>query len=183
MILQSTPLAPVRPTIVDYFLMLAGYSLSLFLIRLSPWKFFDPKEGLSAPVEDLVGNLGDIMRLTEGVVLLWPLFLATQSLRGRAQGLTAGEWLWVIAWLCIVLLTALAAWGKWGTLPEWLRDNANKPRTIYYLIVAPSMGVLAAVFAVVGLVGRGQSPWTHSFSLALVTWPVLPLAGIFTLGK
>ena len=182
MILQSPPIAPVRPTILDYLLMLAGYSLSLFLIRLSPWKF-EAKEGVAAPLADLVGNLGDIMRLTEGVVLLWPLFLAIQSLRGRAQGLTAGEWLWVIAWVCVVLMTALAAWGKWGTLPEWLQQHANKPRTIYYMIVAPSMGALAAVFAVGGLVSRGQAPWTNSFSLALVTWPVLPLAGIFTLGK
>jgi hypothetical protein len=182
MILQSTPVAPVRPTIVDYFLMLAGYSLSLFLIRLSPWKL-DAKEGLAAPLADLVGSLGDIMRLTEGVALLWPLFLATQSLRGRTTSLTAGEWLWVIAWVCVALLTGLAAWEKWGTLPEWLQENVKKPRMIYYTIVVPSMGALAALFAVGGLVSRGQVPWTNSFSLALVTWPVLPLAGIFTLGK
>ena len=96
MLLQSNVTAPVRPSLVDYFLILAGCSLSLFLIRLRPWTF-EAKEGVAAPLADLVGNLGDIMRLTEGVVLLWPLFLATQSLRGRGQSLTAGEWLWVIA--------------------------------------------------------------------------------------
>src|SRR5262249_13819981 len=123
------------------------------------------------------------MRLTEGIVLLWPLFLAMQSLRGRAQSLTAAEWLWVIAWLCVVLLTGLAAWKRWGTLPEWLNEVGDKPRTIYYTIVAPSMGALALLFTLGGLLSRAPSPWTHPFSLALVTWPVLPLAGILTLGK
>jgi hypothetical protein len=171
-----------RPTLLDYFLLLAGCSLSLFLIQIKPWKF-EAKEGLGAPAADLVGQLGDIMRLTEGVVLLWPIFLALQSLRGRAHGLSAGEWLWVIAWLGVATMTGLAAWAKWGTLPEWLQDHADKPRMIYYMIVAPSMGALAMLFAVIGLVRRSPIPWTQSFSLALVTWPVLPLAGILTLGK
>src|SRR4051812_46822073 len=104
---HSTAIAPLRPTLLDYFLLLGGYSLSLFLLRLQPWAF-KAKEGLAAPVADLVEQLADIMRLTEGVVLLWPLFLVLQKFRGRSQGLTAGEWLWVIAWLCIVLLTGLA---------------------------------------------------------------------------
>ena len=66
---------------IDYpLLILAGYSLSLFLIRLKPWNFAG-KESLAAPVGKLVGHLGDIIRLTEGVVLLWPLFQGLQSVR------------------------------------------------------------------------------------------------------
>ena len=182
MIQQPNAAAPARPTVVDYLLVLAGYSLSLFLIRLKAWKF-EGKEGLAAPVGDLVGQLGDIIRLTEGVVLLWPLFLALQSVRGRNQGLTAGEWLWVIAWLCVALLTGLAAWEHWGSLPNWIRELDQRPRWIYYMIVAPSMGVLAILFTLAGLVSRGGTPWTHSFSLALVSWPVVPLAGILMLAK
>ena len=98
------------------------------------------RPGLPAPVRDLAGQLFDIMRLTEGIVLLWPVFLALQSLRGRSEGLTAGEWLWVIAWLCVVLLTALAAWDKWGALPDWLKEHATRPRSLYYLIVTPAAG-------------------------------------------
>jgi hypothetical protein len=175
---------PVRPILVDYFLILAGCGASLFLLRLKPWRF-EAKDGLGAPISDLVANLADIMRLTEGVVLLWPLFLALQSVRGRGHSLTAGEWLWVIAWLCLTLLTGLASWERYhnSSLPDWLRDNADKPRTVYYMIVAPSMGALAMLFALGGLVRRGPTPWTNPFSLALVTWPVLPLAGILTLAK
>jgi hypothetical protein len=182
MMLNSDAAAPSRPALVDYLLLLAGCSLSLFLMRLRPWSFV-PKDDLSGPVRDMVAQLGDMARLTEGIVLLWPLFLAVQTLRGRSQGLTAGEWLWVIAWICVVTLTGLSAWEHWGTLPDWISENAHKPRWIYYMIVAPSMGVLAVLFALVGLVSRGQTPWSHPFSLALVTWPVLPLAGILTLTK
>jgi hypothetical protein len=181
---QWNPAVPARPTLVDYFLILAGYSLSLVLIRIKPWKF-DAKDSLAAPVAELVGQLGDMMRLTEGVVLLWPLFLAVQGVRGRGQSLTAGEWLWVIAWLCVAVCTGLAAWEHFGTgpLPDWIKDQTDTPRRIYYMIVAPAMAALAALFAVVSLVSRGLAPWTHAFSLALVTWPVVPLAGILTLAK
>ena len=35
---QLQPLSvPSRPTLIDYYLILAGFSLSLLLIRLSPW--------------------------------------------------------------------------------------------------------------------------------------------------
>jgi len=176
--------AQPSPTIVDYFLMIAGFSLSLYLIRFQPW-YVKSREDLPASLAELVRQLGDMMRLTEGVVLLWPLFQATQSLRGRNHSLTGAEWLWVIAWICVALLTGLAVWGHpdKSALPEWLREHADKPQGIYYMVVAPSMAVLAALFAVIGLVRRTPLPWTHTFSLALVTWPVLPLAGILTLGK
>ena len=181
---QRNPAVPERPTLVDYFLILAGFSLSLFLIRMKPWRF-DAKDNLAAPVADLVAQLGDLIRLTEGVVLLWPLFLAVQSVRGRGQSLTAGEWLWVIAWLCVAVFTGLAAWEHFskGPLPDWIKDHADTPRRIYYMVVAPAMAALAALFALGGLVTRAVVPWTHSFSLALVTWPVVPLAGILTLTK
>jgi hypothetical protein len=181
---QWNPAIPARPTLVDYLLILAGYGVSLLLIRIKPWKF-EAKDSLATPVAELVGQLGDLIRLTEGVVLLWPLFLALQSLRGRGHSLTAGEWLWVIAWLCVAGLTGLAAWEHFsqGPLPDWIKDHTDTPRRLYYMIVAPAMAAMAALFAVGGLVSRTMPPWTHSLSLALVSWPVVPLAGILTLAK
>src|SRR3954469_15579497 len=110
-----------RPSLVDYFLLLLGCSLSLFLVRSLGRITVTPNDGLSEPLADLTAALGDLMRMPEGIVLLWPVFLLFQKLRGRKQGLTAGEWLWVIAWLGVALLTGLSAWEKWwGPLPEWL---------------------------------------------------------------
>ena len=70
MMLQSSASVPSRPTIVDYFLILVGFSLSLILIRLKPHWTVDPREDLAEPVADLVRRIPDIIRLTEGIVLL-----------------------------------------------------------------------------------------------------------------
>ena len=79
------------------------------------------------------------------------------------------------------MLTGLAAWQNWGTLPDWLRDFADRPRTLYYRIVAPSIGALALLFTVGGLISRGPMPWTHPFSLVLMSWPIAPLAALMAL--
>src|SRR4051812_33593155 len=103
-----------RPTLVDYLLVLLGCSLSFFLVRQTPYEV-TPREGLAPPLADFVRSLGDIMRLSEGIVLLWPAFLMLQMVRGRGgMGLTAGEWLWVIAWFGVAVLTALTCWAQWG---------------------------------------------------------------------
>ena len=39
------------------------------------------------------------------------------------------------------------------------------------------------ILAVYGLVRRTPPPWTHTFGIALLLWPVGPLLGIVTLGK
>src|SRR5436305_338870 len=122
----ATPVS--RPGLLDFFLLLAGFALSYFLLQLTyvpaqirlklhpstpdfPWlasSFWEPMLAL--------------LRLGDGVVLLWPLFLGIQRVRGRPQGLTVGEWLWVLAWLGTALLLGLAVWFQWGTVPEGMRD-------------------------------------------------------------
>jgi hypothetical protein len=72
--------------------------------------------------------LPEAMRLPEGVLLLWPVFLALQRLRGRRQGLTFGEWLWVLAWLGTALLTGLSAWERWGEYSQPLGRHKAKRR-------------------------------------------------------
>jgi hypothetical protein len=57
------------------------------------------------------------------------------------------------------------------------------PRKLWYLIFVPSMAGLAVVLGLAGLLRRGPAPWTHTFGVALILWPVAPLAGILAFGK
>jgi hypothetical protein len=166
---------------VDYVLLLGGASLSLYLMQLGPLTA-EAAEGATAFAALLAAFLPGPMRLTEGVVLLWPLFFVTQRLRGRKEGLTAVEWLWVISWIGIAVLTLLAALEGAGGLPESLHRYAAAPRKLWYYIFAPSMAALAVVLGLGGMFRRGAAPWTHSFGTALVLWPAAPLAGIVALG-
>jgi hypothetical protein len=171
---------PSRPALFDYFLIVTGFALSVFLAQAPSLKV-TPDSAPTGAVAYLVPILPQLVRLPEGVILLWPLFLITQRLLGRKQGITSGEWLWVIAWLGTALLTGLAAWQTWGSVPEFLRDYLPWPFVLGYLIVAPSMAAVALVLLLLGLIGRWQQPWTHTFGLVLIIWPALPVAVILAL--
>ncbi len=172
-----------RPTLVDYCLLFLGCGLSLYLVRIGPMPAAADDSRTDSGLREVVALLPEAMRLPEGVILLWPVFLMLQRVRGRAQGLTFGEWLWVLAWLGLALLSGLSAWERWGALPEFAQAYAAKPRMFWYIVVVPSMAALAAVLALGGLLRRVPAPWTHTCGLAMVIWPVAPLAGILLLGK
>jgi hypothetical protein len=164
-------------------LLLGGCGLSLYLMEIKPLRA-GPAEGVdSALARYVVEFLPRPLRLTEGIILLWPLFFTTQFLRRRREPLTAAEWLWVVSWLGVALLTGLASWENSGTLPEFLQSHSDVPFKLWYIIFVPSMAALAVVLGVAGLLRRGPAPWTHSFAVALIVWPVAPLAGILTLGR
>jgi hypothetical protein len=168
---------------VDYFLLLAGAGLSLYLMHLTEVKVkpSQPSQGHA----DLLPLLGRALRLSEGIILLWPFFFLPQRLFGRSQGLTGAEWLWVLSWLGVAILTALGAWSALGGLPEVLANNAAPAKlcALWYITFVPAMSVLAAVLLLVGLFRSGGAPWTHGLSLALVIWPALPLSLILTFGS
>jgi hypothetical protein len=176
----ATPLS--RPNLVDFLLVLAGASLSLYLMQLGPLRAEAPTD-VEVRLRLFVAFLPGPLRLCEGIVLLWPLFFSLQRLLGRAQGLTGGEWLWVFSWLGVALLTGLSAWDTLGELPSFLQPHAIRPRIFWYMVFVPVMAVVAVVLALLGLLSRTPRPWTHSFSLALMIWPALPLAAILALGR
>jgi hypothetical protein len=174
-----------RPHLLDYLLILAGSSLSLLLAHLAPIKVQANDSVTGVLMRDLVEAQGQVLCLSDGIVLLWPFFYLSSRLTSRYPSLTAGEWLWILAWLGVALLTAMLLWKRWasGSMPELLLPHTEKIRLIWYLIFVPTLGALALIFAVAGLMaGRGR-PWTHSLALALVLWPVAPLALILSLGK
>lgn len=184
--MSRTPAAATpRPTLVDYFLLLAGAGLSVYLAWITPiWA--KPKDTASTFQREIVPTIIPMaMRVTEGIVLMWPLLYGMQRLRGRWESLTAAEWLWVIAWVGIALLTCLGLWARYGpdSLPEFLKEHVAKPLLLWYWAFVPALAGLAVIFALVGMVSRAPSPWTHTFSIALMLWPALPLAVVHACGS
>jgi hypothetical protein len=171
--------APVsRPMALDYFLILVGCSLSLFLQQISHPNP-QPKRETPAWVQQYVlPILPTLMSLPVGIILLWPLFYATQRLRGRPAALSAGEWLWGVAWLAAVLLTAFILWLSSGEPPEFLKHGDYRPQHIWTIILVPTLAGIAVLIGLISLLARWQQPWTHTFGLVLLFWPVIPLAGL-----
>jgi hypothetical protein len=174
---------PSHPSLVDYLLLLSGVGLSLYLQRLSPMAAEAQDTSGPPPLQMIISFLPDLMRLPEGILLLWPIFYTMQRLLGRTQGVTSAEWLWVLSWVGVSVLTGLAAWEWSGTLPEFIQPHVNKPRLLWYVIFVPTMAGLGVVLTLVGLLRRGPIPWSHTLGLALIIWPAPALAGILMFGK
>jgi hypothetical protein len=174
----SLTVAPVsRPSGLDYFLIFVGCSISLFLQQIS-YPTLNSKAETPPWVRDYVLRLLPMLTsLPLGIILLWPLFYSIQRLRGRPQALSAGEWLWGVAWLGAVILTAWVTWLHWGSPPEFLTDLKYPPQSIWTIIIVPTLAIIAVVIGLVGLVARWQQTWTHTFGLVLLIWPAIPLIG------
>jgi hypothetical protein len=179
---QQRPERASRPTPLDFFFLLAGASLSLCLARLVPLRELEVNPAaLDERLRAAAALLPDALRLPEGILLLWPLFFLPQRLFGRSQGLTTGEWLWVLSWFGVALLTALDAVKYFDALPEGFAAYASKPRLFWYSIFVPATAALATLLLLVGVLRRQAPPWTNSLGLVLVIWPALPLAAILAL--
>jgi hypothetical protein len=179
----ATAVVPVpRPGILDFFLLLAGCALSFSLARMPLLR--EPAPNGLPLAAALVPALPSLLRLPEGVLLLGPLFYLSQRVRGRYQPLTAAEWLWSFAWLGTAGMTALAALLHGSVLSEAARPYiAFWPPLLWYLVLVPSLALVAAVLVPFGLFRREPPPWTHSLGLALLLWPILPLACLLAFGK
>jgi hypothetical protein len=181
------PPLPNRPNLLDCFLLLVGPALSLCLCRV-PLFDVKPNGTITDPmILSFLPMLPTLLRLTEGLLLLWPLFYAGQRILGRTQGLTAVEWLWVFAWLGVATVNGLANWNQWVSVPDALQPYKDYlfywPQLLWYVLVVPSLALVALLIGLLGLFGRESPPWTHLFGLALLVWPVLPLAAILALAK
>ncbi len=181
--ISAAPVRPLsRPTLVDYLLLLVGAGLSLYLIDLNPLQL-DPSDAVTNPtLRAGVAFLPRLLRLPEGIILVLPFFLVAQWPLGRREGLTTGEWLWLLSWCGTAFLTGLTVAVHFGLLPEIVRANLLLIQFIWYIGFELAMAGLALVLAIIGLF-RSPRPWTHQLGLALALWPVAPLAGILTLTK
>ena len=169
-----------RPTLVDFFCILIGFAISLVLTR---WSKLGAAATAATPqpvAEHLLGLLPTLLLLPIGILLFWPLFYFTQRLRGRREWMSSGEWLWGLAWLAVLPLVAWLIWQRWDTLPELL-DPATIKDSVFagYTVGVLGLGSVALLIALVGLFGRWRQPWTHTFCLALLIWPLLPVGALF----
>lgn len=167
--------AASAPCLLDYLFLFLGVGISALLAKMAGLQMLlptDPTPGLQA-VRDVLPTL---LFLPVGVILFWPIFYTTQWLRGRRDGLSVGEWLMGLAWLGALAFTAWCIGKGTETLPGFFtEDDFKKYAVLGYILFMLSMGTLALVIWLIGLVGRWQQPWTHTLSLALLLWPALPL--------
>jgi hypothetical protein len=179
----SAPVIPSRPCFLDYFLILVGSGLSLWLAELSGLHAGTTSEIPDRFLAPLLRLFPHLLFLSLGILLWWPVFFTTQKIFGRQQALTVGEWLWGLAWLGALFLTAWIVWKGLGTAPGFLgTPDFQKGVIVGYIIFTLSMAVIAFLVLVINLFGRWPQPWTHHFSLALMIWPVLPLSMLWLLG-
>jgi hypothetical protein len=172
-----------RPTGLDYFLILFGAALSLFLQQISRLEVFPRTKAPEWVVLYVVPVLPSLLILPQGILLLWPLFYCTQRLVGRPQALAPGEWLWGFGWLGTVFLAAYTCWARWGTLPSFLTDLKYPPPLVWNVYVVPALALIALGVGFVGLFARRQSTWTNTFGVVLLIWPVIPLGGLWLWAK
>jgi hypothetical protein len=163
--------------------MLAGASLSLFLAQFCGLRV-DPHPDTPSFLQRYVLNLMPAMILLPmGILLLWPLFYGTQWLLGRRQALTWGEWLWGVSWLGHLVLIGWVTWATLGVPLSFLNPEQYRPAVVWVVLVVPALALIALVLLLVDLIGRWRPPWTHTFGLALLLWPALPVALLLLWGK
>ncbi|MCI0464457.1 MAG: hypothetical protein L0Z62_46585 [Gemmataceae bacterium] len=173
------PVTPSRPLWFDFVLILAGFWLSLLLTDMSG---FQAERTADTPTwigTLLLRSLPYALLFPVGLLLLWPLFYLTQRLGGRDQPLSAGEWLWGVAWLGAVTFTIWIVWQAYGTPPDFLKPDTFKGQAfVGYAVGVLALGAVALLIGLIDLFGRWGQPWTHHFCLALTMWPALPLGAL-----
>jgi len=168
---------PSRPRLFDWLILFAGIGASAYLAKMTGLVMtLPPAIEPNAALQTLLDILPMLLFLPVGVVLCWPIFYATQWVCGRRQSLTMGEWLLGLAWLAALVFTGWCVGKGTGSLPELVTDADFKRHAVTgYVIFMFSMGALALVIWLVGLLGRRRQPWTHTLGLALMIWPAVPL--------
>jgi Na+/proline symporter len=175
------PPAPVEtraivPTWIDYFLVLAGVGLSLFLTELVGLRTYRTDLSPGWMTAELARILPHLLLLPVGIMLWWPLFFMLGRLRGRPKELTRAEWLWGLVWLADLFLVGLITWSQFQAVPEFMdRHELHQNVGSIMRLLVLALAAIAVLLAGVSAMKREPVPWTHHFGLALLLWPMLPL--------
>src|SRR5262245_38046362 len=132
---RRTPDWVPQPTVGDFFLILIGCVISLYLYQEAKLGVLPTADAPAWVTENVFWILPFWLILPPGIILLWPLFYALQRLRGRPQPLTSGEWLWGFAWLGTLLFLGWVFLKRGGNLPDFLKELTFQPEVVWYMIV------------------------------------------------
>lgn len=159
----------------DYLLILLGVTLSLYLVALSRLTAsLGSSRGLFLDAFGAI--LPFLLFLPLGIILMWPLFFTLGKLSGRTQKMALGEWLWGFAWLVSLVMALWIFWMASGSAPESLTTDGFRETLITgYALYLLAMSAVAFLVWLVSLFTSALHPWTHTFALALLFWPVIPL--------
>jgi hypothetical protein len=179
------PVKPIpeatRPHFLDYLLILFGAGVSVLLAELGGVQEAPAQESTASAA--LARGFFIALFLSLGIVLLWPIFFVLQKVMGRKQEMTWGEWLWGLAWLGAIFLTIWLILKGNDSLPGFMAsEDFKKGILLGYVLFVVSIGILAVLVYVVSLLRRWIVPWTHTFGLALLIWPLVPLGLRWALG-
>jgi hypothetical protein len=178
----SPPLAVSRPRLFDYGLIWVGVGVSAVLAELSGLRARSPTPP-GPGLEACLRAVPFLLLLPVGVILCWPLFYLSQWVLGRRHGLSAGEWLLGLAWLGALGFSFWIVGRGASSLPEPLTSDAAKQTVVFgYILTMLSLGALAVVVALIGMIGRWPQPWTHTLSITLLVWPAAPLLVVWLMG-
>ena len=166
--MQTIPVS--RPRTVDFFLIFCGVAVSLLLGEWSGMKTVPPAGSADVALLAFAKVHPYLFFLPLGILLFWPLFYLTQRIVGRQQPLSAGEWLWGLAWMADLVVIGWIVWQAFGTPPDVKRAMITG-----YIIFVATAAALAVVIALVDVVGRWPQPWTHHFCVVLMIWSALPV--------
>ncbi|MBI3411801.1 MAG: hypothetical protein HY040_26010 [Planctomycetes bacterium] len=179
-----SPVQPqgTRPRLLDYLLICAGAGISAMLADFSGVRVL-ASESASPLLQAFAKTIPFHLFLPIGILLFWPIFQAGQRVLGREQGLTAGEWLVGLSWLGALGLTGYLAWKGAGAAPEFLTGHGIIQSLVSgYIFCMIALGSIAALLIFVNLLTLWRPrPWTHTFGLVLLMWPLVPLAAFWCL--
>lgn len=179
----APPAVPSRPRAFEYFLILLGIFFSALLAFWSQVHVSFEPDVAGTFERGLEPAVLLMLFLPVGIMLLWPVFYLVQKLMGRKQGLTSGEWLWGLAFLASILVAVIILWRALASPPEFLTAAGfQKNFLMAYVLYSLGMAAVALVIFLIGLVGRWVTPWTHTFGLVLLLWPLAPLALLWLSG-
>lgn len=175
---------PTRPRLLDYALICVGVSLSAVLAEFAEVTASVSDTSPSLLIQVFLKTFAFQLFLPVGIILFWPVFFGTQRVFGRQQPLTMGEWLWGLSWLGCLFLVGYLAWKGLGDPPAFLGGADFKQKVVMgYVLGTAAIGTLAALLTLLSLLTIWKpQPWTHTFGLVLLMWPLVPLTGLWLLG-
>jgi hypothetical protein len=176
---------PSRPRVLDFLCIAVGVMLSRLLSDMAGLHATTSGPQIQAGQLQglLVPALPFALFLPVGVVLFWPIFYVNQWILGRRQGMSSAEWLLGLSWLVFSALTVWILLKGTGHLPEMLAGaNVRKYVVAGYMLYMIAMAALALLLFLFDVCAGWTQPWTQALTIALMLWPMLPLACLWGMG-